>query len=191
MKSRIGPASRAAAAEQIDKRRDDGAPEPGREPRRAAVSPGSGSSGRMPPGSGVNHTVAMPTSISAGHQRVGEAPAAKARGVERAGRGGEHAEAIAPLRRGGAGALLLGPQQLDAVGVDDDVLARRQKGDDDRGERGQPGIGSRIGEAEREDRRAPAPAGSPMPSRAAARAARSGSGSATGRSAATTGICRL
>ena len=33
--------------------------------RAGAVPPGSRSGGAMPPGSGVNHTVTMPTSISA------------------------------------------------------------------------------------------------------------------------------
>jgi hypothetical protein len=86
------------------------------------------------------------------HQREGEPPAAELRGIERAGARGEHAEAVAPLRDGGAGALLLGAQQLDAVGVDHDVLARRQEGDDRGGERRLPRVGERIDQAEPQDR---------------------------------------
>jgi hypothetical protein len=106
----------------------------------------------MPPGSGGKPNRHHPDEHQPGHQPVSEAPAAKARRVERSRRGCKHAEAVAPLGGGGAGSLLLGPQQLDPVGVDDDVVARRQKRDDDRGESGRAGIGFRVGKAERENR---------------------------------------
>jgi len=47
--------------------------------------------------------------------------------------------------------LLVRFQNLDTERVDDDVLARRQKRNDDRHHCGRPRIDARIGEAERKD----------------------------------------
>ncbi len=89
------------------------------------------------------------------HQRrdqfVSEMPAAEIGGVERARTRRQQAEAIAPLGRRGARPLFIGRQDLDAVGVDDDVLARREEGDDDGEKRGQSEIFRRAGLAQRQD----------------------------------------
>jgi hypothetical protein len=60
------------------------------------------------------------------HREVRREPAEVLGQVERDHGRRDHAEAVAPLRGGRAGALLVVVEQLDAVRVDHDVLARRQ-----------------------------------------------------------------
>ncbi len=52
------------ARQHVAERREHGAPQPGRDARGGGGA-GQLSGGATPPGSGVSHTVTMPTSISA------------------------------------------------------------------------------------------------------------------------------
>ena len=71
------------------------------------------------------------------HDRVDERPVeAAVHQEQRARPARDHAHAVAGLGRGRAGALLLGGQDLDAVGVDHHVLAGREEGDQQRAKRG-------------------------------------------------------
>ena len=166
---RAGSTSHSPRVHEIGERRDDGGSQP--VPRAR---------GRRRFGSRVSSTLAMPTTTSARHHRIGAAPAEEAGEIERARARREHADAIADLRRRGAGALLALGQQFDAVGVDDDVLARRQERDHARRSWPRASAIDAPGSAAPAPG-SPAPAGSEStsPSRAAGRARASTSGSGT------------
>ncbi len=108
--------------------------------------------GRGAAGSLISNTATMPTPTRARHHRVSVVPAESAGEIERAGARRQHADAIADLRRRGAGALLAILEQLDAERVDDDVLTCREERDHDGDERGTPRVDRGIGLRQCQDR---------------------------------------
>ncbi len=102
------------------------------------------------------------------HRGVGRGPAREVGEPERAGRGHPHADAIAGDVVGGARAELVLGEDLDPVGVDHDVLAGREEGDQQRDQRGEEQVLGRIGLAEAEDRADQAGLGQQQPAAAAA-----------------------
>ena len=75
----------------------------------------------------------MPTTISERDQAEHDRPRQQAGQQQRHGVDDPERNAVAELRRRRARALLLVAQDLDAIGVDRDVLRRREEGDEHRG----------------------------------------------------------
>ena len=134
----------AVAAEEVGERLDHRLPEPDGRPTVA-------SRGNRDPRLGGEQDGHHADAEAAGHGGIGPEPAGELGDDQRAGTGEQHRDAVADHHHGGAGALLPLLEQFDAVGVDHDVLARRQEGNEHREQRHAAEIGLWVAGAQAED----------------------------------------
>ena len=121
----------AVAPHELGEGSDDGAIQPpggGGQPGRRSAGLGGG---RLP-GLGAEEDGRHPDQNEPRHHGVDLRPTEHVGQRDGPGAGRQHAEAVTVDDHGGTGALLAFLENLDAVGIDDDVLAGRGEGDDDR-----------------------------------------------------------